>query len=419
MDSVTAQAELAGSEAGEAPPADLARPVVLYDLTFLEEGDEVTVGRQDVDSYCVLPADGAALLRQLQRGVPPQAAADWYAQAYGQPVDIAEFLAAMTEMEFIAGPGETPTVTAPVRWQRLGRVAFSPLAWAAYGALIVAAAVAMARVPALIPQYRNLFFTQYITVISLLLYFGQFPLIVLHEAFHELAGRRLGLRTRLGFGRRLYFVVVETTMDGLVSVPRRKRYLPILAGMLADVLVIAIFTLVAALLRRPDGTEPLAGGILLALAFATLLRFVWQFYFYLRTDIYQAVVTVMGCVDLQKAARVMIGNRVNGVLRRHQRVTDEARLHPTDRAVARWYTWLLVGGYAFSIGTLVLAGVPTMIRVTRIIGGRLVSGTGSAGLTDSVVFLLVNVVQFAFIGYLVTRDRRRRRRVVAASHVID
>ncbi len=98
----------------------------------------------------------------------------------------------------------------------------------------------MTRDHALIPQYRNLFFTSYISVISLVLYFGQFPFIVLHETFHALAGRRLGLRTRLGFGRRLYFVVVETTMDGLVSVPRRKRYLPILVGMLADLLVIAV-----------------------------------------------------------------------------------------------------------------------------------------------------------------------------------
>lgn len=395
-------------------------PIALHALTFLDEGEDVTVGRQDTDSYCVLPADGAALLRELARGISPRDAAQWYAVTYGQPVDMAEFLEAMEELGFVAVAGETPMPTGPVRWQRFGKAMFSPVAWLVYGTLLVAAVVAMSQHHELVPQYGNLFFTQYMTIVILMLYFGQFPFLLLHESFHALSGRRLGLRSRLGIGRRLFFVVVETSMDGLVSVPRRKRYLPILSGMLADLLVIAILTLIAAATRNPDGSQPLVGGVCLALAFATLLRFIWQFYFYLQTDLYQVIVTVFGCVDLQKTARRMLANRFNRLLGRRDRLVDESTWHPADRVIARWYSWLLAVGYAFSIATLLLAGLPATIRVFSIVLGRVFDGNPAefAGILDTVVFLLVNVLQFAVIVVVAVRERRQRRAMVM-SHVID
>ena len=47
---------------------DLGRPVAMHPLIFLEESGDVVVGRPDIDSYGVFPADGAALVRQLAAG---------------------------------------------------------------------------------------------------------------------------------------------------------------------------------------------------------------------------------------------------------------------------------------------------------------------------------------------------------------
>src|SRR5215472_13434001 len=58
--------------------ADLDQPLRLHPLTYLEEGDEVTVGRADINSFGLFPPDGAALLRQLEAGRPPNEAARWY-----------------------------------------------------------------------------------------------------------------------------------------------------------------------------------------------------------------------------------------------------------------------------------------------------------------------------------------------------
>lgn len=405
----------------ELSAVNMAVPLALHPLTYLDEGSEVTVGRADVDSYCVLPADGAALLRELESGRSPAEAGQWYQERYGEQVDMAEFVAALFELEFCIGAGEVPTVSEPVRWQRLGRAAFSPLAWLVYALLLGAAAVAMVRDPVYAPHFRNLFFTPYMTILELVLFVGQFPLLLAHEGFHTLAGRRLGLRSRLGVGRRLYFLVFETTMDGLVTVPRRQRYLPMLAGMLADLLVIAVLTLVAAALRRPDGSFPVLAGACLALAFGTLLRFIWQFYFYLQTDIYHVIVTVLGCLDLQKTARRMVANRYYRLTGRPERAVDESTFHPRDRAVARWYSWLLALGYAFSIGTLALAAVPAMVLVLGRVFAHLASGSvgGLAGTIDSVVFLALNFGQFALAGWLGLRERRRRKEIAEPVHVLD
>lgn len=381
----------------------LDQPLDLPELTYLVEQDEVTVGCREIDSYWVLPIDGAELLRRLGTGMSPESAAQWYSSEYGETVDIVEFLETLTEMGLLALHGDTEL--APVRWQRLGRALFSPVGWAVFAIVLVAALVAMARHPDLLPIYQHLFFTRYLTVISVTVFLGQFPLLLLHEACHALAGRRLGLPSRLRISNRLYFLVFETSLDGLVAVPRRKRYLPILAGVCCDMLVVAVLTLVAAALRQPAGGQPLIGGICLTLAFTTVLRIVWQLYFYLRTDLYYLVITVFGCVDLHDTARGMIVNRINRLVGRRALV-DESAWHPTDRAVARWYSWLVVVGYLFSLGTLVVAALPAIVRMIGIVLTRLSAGAGWADIADTAVLLALTLGQFVVV-FVVARRRRR------------
>ncbi len=271
----------------------------------------------------------------------------------------------------------------------------------------------MARQPDLVPRYQNLFFTRYLVLLELGIYLGQIPLILVHEAFHALAGRRLGLPSSLSIGRRLYFVVFETALDGLVVVPRRRRYLPMLAGMIADVLIIALLTLVAAALRGGGGTEAAISRFLLALAFGTVLRLAWQFYFFLRTDIYYLVVTALGCVDLHTVARDLLANRFNRLLGRTGRLVDESAWHPRDRAAARWYSWLILAGYTFVIVVAVVALIPAIVRMISIFLSHLEGTSSALGVADALVFLGLNVAQFVIAGVLAVRARTKTRVAVA------
>ncbi|WP_328914510.1 MULTISPECIES: hypothetical protein [unclassified Streptomyces] len=397
-----------------APPASgtADQPLAFHDLVFQPDGDEVTVGRLDAGSFVVLPADGAALLRRLVEGSTCAEAARWYSATYGETVDIADFVADLGELGFLRPPGEKDAAPPPpVRWQRLGRAVFSPVGAVLYLLLIAGWLVTTVRSPDLAPSYRHVFFTHYMSVLVATMFFAQAPLILLHEAAHALAGRRLGLRSKLSVGRRLYYVVAQTTMDGLVAVPRRKRVLPILAGMLTDIGVLAAFTLVAAATRTADGDFSLIGGVALGLAYSTVLRLVWQCFFFLQTDVYYLVVTVLGCLDLQATAKQLLANRWSRLWGRPAR-HDPRNWHPRDRSAARWYSVLMGVGYAFALATMAVNLPPIISRAFHTVVTHLSGGPAHqwAGLADSVVFLLMVVGELGLAGALYLRERRAGRR---------
>lgn len=388
------------------------RSLRFHHLEFLEERDEVVVGRRDIDSYAVMPPDGAALLRQLVEGRAPAEAAIWYREQYGEPVDVDDFLSTLQELDFFrtdAGEDEVRTV----RWQRLGRALFSGYAWGLFAALIAGALVAFALDPRMVPRRHNVFFSSSLIAIELATLVGQTALTLVHELFHVLAGRRLGIRSRVRISQRLHFVVFETALDGLVAVPRAKRYLPILAGLLADVLVVAVLTLVAFVATRGSGASmPLGAAVCLSLAFTTLPRIAWQFYLFLRTDLYYFFTTLLRCVDLQTTTRELLRNRWNKLLGRRDRLVDESRWHPRDFRVARWYVPAMVAGYAVSIGMLVVVVVPLAFRFLSTAVRRLLPGGASdaAQALDSAAFLALTLLQLGLAAALALRERRQRLR---------
>ncbi|MFG2877841.1 hypothetical protein ACGFYU_23050 [Streptomyces sp. NPDC048337] len=388
-------------------------PLALHPLVFLEDGDEVTIGRRDTDSYAIFPPDGAELVRRLQEGATPAQAADWYEAMYGECADVGDVVDALNELGFVRAEGEPEAVAEPVRWQRLGRAAFSPAAWTGYGLIVAWAVISVVRTPDLLPTPGDLVFSHYYAVISVVLLVVAVPLIAIHEIFHALAGRRLGIRSRTRMSYRFYFLVVETSLDGLAGVERRKRYLPILAGMVADVVMISLAVIVAGL------AGGLTARVCMAVAFTTFIRVLWQFFLYLRTDIYVLITTVLGCVDLHTTAVRVLANRVNRLLGRTDRLTDESQWHPVDRRAARWYSWLLPIGYLVSLSTFVWGVGPVFLDMISASLDRFGAGHGSTWvqLIDAAVFLVLTFGQIAIALGLAARERLRSRRA-RLHHVI-
>lgn len=367
-----------------------------HPLTYVEESDGITVGRPDIESYAVLPPDGAALLRRMARGEPVPEAARWYEDTFGEPIDMTDFVSTLYELGFVraAGePGQEQAAPRRLRFQALGRWAFSPVAWVLYAALVAGAMVAMARWSPLRPHAENVFFTDSLILVPLLLLLIQVPALLWHEAFHVLAARRLGVPSRLSIGRRLYFVVFETRLNGLLSVPRRQRYLPFLAGVLADTLLVAVLT-VAAAADRPGGLS-VAGRFALAVAYITMLRIAWQFYIFLRTDLYYVLTTALGCTNLHEATSAYLRERLPGV---RPRPADAQGWSVRDRQVAPWFALLTAGGVAFLLVTALFVVLPVVVEFVTRLGGALANGTtGGTAFWDSAMSLLLIVVFFVVL----------------------
>ena len=383
--------------------------VRLHRLTMVTEYDGIMVGRPDIGSYALFPPEGAETLRMLDSGLTVPEVAAWYERTYHTSLDFDDFLEVIEDLGFVLAPDEEKPPEPRIRWQRLGRGVFSRPAMLGYVLLIGTAVVAMVRQPTLRPSYHNLFFTDQLSLIPVILTAALVPAILLHESFHALAGRRLGLPSTLSIGRRLYYLVAETRLDSLLSVPRRQRYLPFLAGILADFILISVLTLLAAVLPG-GGVAGWLSGLFLAIAFTSVLRLIWQLMFYLETDLYFVFTTALRCADLQNAARFHIRTHLRRLLRRELPQPD-IEWSDRDRLVARWYAPLLVLGYAFSLGSLAWAGLPAALHFWSLIADRFQgSNTPVEGIVDAVVFIALTLWQPALLAYVFIRDRRARNR---------
>jgi len=382
-------------------------PLVLHELSFVAEGDEVVVGRTDTGSYAVFPADGAALLRRIGEGVPPGQAAEWYEATFEQPVDVEDFVASLQELGFVRDDGEVSApARAAVRFQRLGRVLLSPVAWFFYACVVAWWLSAVARHSDLAPAPNQIFFTHSLIAVQLVITAGQVPLLLLHECFHGLAGRRLGLPTRLRLSNRLAYIVAETQINGLFSVPRRRRYLAFLAGMGCDCVLVAALGLIADLDRAANGGLSPAGRVCLALGFTVVVRLAWQFQLYLRTDLFYVVGTALNCYDLHDASKALLKNRIWRLLRRPGRLVDERQWTERDRAVGRFYGPFLVLGVTAFITVTALVTVPVSVHyfVTAVRG--LASGRLDRYFWDCALSLGFNAAQIAAL-FLLSRSKRR------------
>src|SRR5262249_41463899 len=100
--------------------------VQVHPLTYVDEGDEVMIGRPDTGSYGVFPRAGAELLRSLESGATLESCAQRWHDRTGETLDVTDFLGILDDLGFVVGENDVRTDPSPVRWQRLARLLFSP-----------------------------------------------------------------------------------------------------------------------------------------------------------------------------------------------------------------------------------------------------------------------------------------------------
>jgi hypothetical protein len=392
--------------------AETQASISLYPLTFVDEGDHVVIGRPEIDSFGVFPPDAAAVVARLRDGADLDSVARWYREEYGEPADIADFVETLRELDFVRpkeAQAEEPhdTGSSLVRWQRLAAVLLSGPALGLY-ALVAAVAVGLiAAVPALRPVPSATFFSRYLVLVLVVLTAAQLAGIALHEAFHVLAGRRLGLPSRLSVGRRLYFIVFETTLVGLMSVPARKRILPFCAGLIADTLCVSILVILAGI-SRLAAWPPEIGRVALALTYITLLRMLWQAMIFMETDLYHVLASVLRCPDLHRITRDCLRSRLAHPIHRVPPKGYDSWTQ-RERTIVRWYAPVVVVGSAALIGLAALTIVPVLTGLAeRIYRSLSTSSLASPQLWDALIAAVLIAAQFAVPGILTIRDRRRR-----------
>jgi len=225
--------------------------------------------------------------------------------------------------------------------------------------------------------------------------------LFVHEFAHLVAARALGVNSRLAISHRLWYLVAETDLTGLWSVPKGKRYLPILAGAIVDatsgcLLLLLVYANDLYGMRLPDR----AVHLLRAIAFVYLMRLAWQCLLYMRTDFYYVIAAFFNCKSLMRDTETFLRNLMSGLFSRIRKV-DQSSIPAKERRVISIYAVLWIGGRVVALSLLWAVTIPVAILYIKNLASVFRTGyaVDRANFVDSVLvaayFLIPTVAGFA------------------------
>jgi hypothetical protein len=377
------------------------------------DGDEHVLGRPDLGVYVVVPEPGAVLVRALQAGEPLAVATARASRSAGAEVDGEDFLAGLAaaglldpaaarrggEIRWIEGVGP-----ATARWL------FGPVAWAGYALAAVFVVVVFTVRPDLWPSYEHTWWLPDPVLSVLTLFPIGLLLSALHEVWHWLAGRALGVPAVFRVSYRGIFLVFETDLTQLVTLPRRRRYGPFLAGMAFDVTVLAA-VLALRLAHRAD-LIVLPGWLdrmLAAVVLMQLVGVIWQWSaLFLRSDAYAVLANALRCHNLYRATWLTTKHRLwrlSGA-----ETAELAGISRHDRQVAGWFGLLYLAGLIALAWLLLSYAIPVTVSMVGWVGHNLGHPSPTTvAFWESVAVVTIVVGQYAVIPLLAWRERRPRR----------
>jgi len=359
--------------------------VDVYPFSRQRDGEDLIIGRADLGSFAAVPAEAVEILDQLAEGRTVGEVQDLYETRYGETLDLEDFLRTMASKGLVR-PHSPETRDAPAiersprglrfSWisQRFARALFSAPMLVLQGVLIVAGVVLVLTKPGLLPGRQALYFTDHRTLKTLTVLLLGYATLLIHELGHLLAARAVGVESSLGLSHRLWVLVAETDLTGLWAIPKKKRYLPLLAGPMFDAASVALLLLVLAAAGRWSWNLP---GTLVELARALVvvywLRLLWQCFFFVRTDFYYVLASLFDCKNLLGDTEAFLRN---GFARLFSwvRFTDQSHLPPTERRMIRVYgvVWLI--GRAAAFWVLFFVTIPLFAAYSKGIGASIRSG---------------------------------------------
>jgi hypothetical protein len=361
--------------------------VTLVELSVTENGDELIVGNVAQGKFVSVPPVAVVIINSIRSGDSLGDTATLASRVAGADVDVIDFVTTLLDLGFVTqidgvpvGAGRPPSIAHRPASERLARRAiwlFSRPAWILYAALFVACSGVLIAEPAYRPHATQLFFLHSPLVSVALLTIVSAIIAALHELAHWLAARVEHLPARVSISRRLYVLVLQTDLTAIWSLPRRRRIGPLLAGIAFHTVLLSLL-LIARTAADADLWQPpvVIAKLIAALVVVTITGLAFQFFIFLRTDLYGVFVTLLGCVNLTRVNRLLIKRTLVGLTPNEQQELADA--HRRDVRVARYYCWLYLAGLAFAGWYFVVFVLPWV----RVVVAWVVAGVTSSGPGD-------------------------------------
>jgi putative peptide zinc metalloprotease protein len=401
--------------------------VIVQPFTRQPDGDDVIIGRAETGVFLAVPAEAIELLEHLAQGKSIGDVADLYQQRYGEVPDLDDFLGLLEAKGIVKSRSAEPegtnarqNVQPAVRLryhfanfpQRLAQRLFGGPALVGYCVLTGLAIGLVALHPSLASGPRDLYFPDHRTLSWAVIAVASYGALFLHELGHLIAARARGINSRIGIGHRLWYLVAETDLTGLWTVPKRQRYMPMLAGILVDavsgsLLVFLLFAGDEKWLLLPD----FGARLLRAMVFTYVLRIVWQCFFFIRTDLYFVIANLFNCRNLLKDTETFLRNQLARALL-FIRPVDQSAIPAAEQRIIRIYGFFWIAGRIAALSLLFAITLPLATRYIRSVGDAFRTGYSAnpSNFVDAVLlagyFLIpLTIGLIMWIGALLRRER--------------
>jgi putative peptide zinc metalloprotease protein len=396
-------------------------------FTRQPDGEDILIGNPDNGTFLAVPAEAVEVLDYLAQGRTLQQASEFCRERYGEPLDIDDFIGIMEAKGFVAtaetgGNSQSQRAVvppaSPLRYhfsdfpQPVARLLYSRASLLFYLLLTAVAGAAMVADPSLVPRPADLVFPQYRVVSFLTFLCLALGSMFLHELSHVVAARAVGVNSRLGIGNRMWFLVAEADLTGLWAVSKKQRYLPLIAGVITDTVSAAILVL---LVYARDAQwihlSIFVIRICKALVMSYWLRIVWQFYVFVRTDIYFVITNYFDCRNLMSDTEEFLRNCVSRLVP-SGRLIDQSHIPAPERRVIRVYSVLWLAGRVLALYVLFAVTLPVVYGYLHDLFSAFRSGVSANidGFIDSLLLSLFVITTLSAGLFLWIRGMVRRER---------
>ncbi len=341
-------------------------------LSVQSEEDAYLVGNVDMGDFYQIPEPGLVILNMLRSGDTASTIKSRLAANDGEVIDVDEFIDQLTGIGFIHPEDQREKVqeqllaaTRDTRRTfnvdpRVAKAIFSAPASLFYLSIVLYAAIGAIRNPELRINFNAFYIETNRTALLLLVLGFSIAQVAMHESGHMLAAARHGIRSKYGIGNRLWTIVAESDLTGILTLPKAQRYFPMLAGPLVDVLCIALLTILIQVMLQ-HGAHAFAIQLVQAFILEIVIGIIWQFNIFVKTDIYFVLCNYFGQPDLDRDARGYLRNFIyRATLRRFGSKAPAGSFK--NLPVIRTFSAIWLGGRLMSLFVLFCVFLPTMAR---------------------------------------------------------
>ena len=204
--------------------------------------------------------------------------------------------------------------------------------------------------PSLFPIINDVFLfdSMLLNVISLMII--TMFLVLAHEFGHILSIRAHNFPTNLEMGSRLFFIVFETDMTHAWRLEPKERNTLFLSGIYIDSLLLLVALIPQIILQPGSFIIDLCAFIALDI----MIRILYQFGVYMKTDLYFVLETLTGVYNLMDRGRCW--------LKSIKKAVSKAPFSlPKEQPTVKWYASFYVIGIGLTFSILVSYVIPTLV----------------------------------------------------------